>query len=127
MLNRTLGRYWKLCWGFIVPGTLSFLFVYFIGTFEGPMYEDRPYPDSAIIFGSLLVLISLSQVPIGAIYSLYKSEDTTLKSKLCALTKPTKNWGPISDEVRKDWLENCKITNPLEEEQLIVNNPSSSD
>ena len=61
------------------------------------------------------------------IYSFYKSEDSTLKSKWYGVTKPTKNWGPISDEVRKHWLEQCKTTSTLEEEQLIINNSTTSD
>lgn len=127
MLNRSLGRYWKFCWGFIVPGTLCFLFVYFIGTFETPTYGEKEYPNSAIVIGILLVLISLAQVPIGTIYSFCTSEQTTIKSKLHDLTTPTMNWAPIDDEMRNLWLEHRKILDPMNEELTPLNNPTATD
>ena len=126
MLNRNLGRYWKVCWGFIVPGTLCFLFLYSISTFSVPKYGDKEYPESAIICGILLVVFSLIQVPIGGIYSFFKSESSSFVSKFWDLTKPTKNWGPLDDKVRNDWLEHCKMTTPsVDETQSLTNNATT--
>ena len=122
MLNRNLGRYWKVCWGFIVPGTLSFLFLYLIGTFSVPKYGDKVFPDSAIICGILLVVISLIQVPMGGIYSYFKSENSSFVSKFWGLTKPTKNWGPLDDKMRNEWLAHSQMT---EEALSLINNATT--
>ena len=127
MLNRNLGRYWKVCWGFIVPGTLSFLFLYLISTFSVPKYGDKVFPDSAIICGILLVVISLIQVPMGGIYSYFKSENSSFVSKFWGLTKPTKNWGPQDDKVRNEWLGHCQMTTSSSEEALSLINNATTD
>ena len=90
------------------------------------MYGDKEYPNSAIVIGILLVLISLTQVPIGTIYSFCKSEHTTIRSKLYDITTSTMNWGPIDDEMRNLWLEHCKILDPMNEELKPLNNPTAT-
>ena len=48
MLGVDLSIYWKFCWGFLIPGALTFFFLYFTATFERIDYAGVPYPDIAI-------------------------------------------------------------------------------
>ena len=48
MLDVDLSIYWKFCWGFLIPGALSFFFLYFTATFDRIEYAGVPYPDIAI-------------------------------------------------------------------------------
>ena len=48
MLGIELGIYWKFCWGFLVPVSLSFFFIYYSVTFEKITYAGNSYPDAVI-------------------------------------------------------------------------------
>ncbi len=48
MLNIDLGIYWKFCWGFFIPVSLSFFFIYFCYEYEPIKYAGIAYPDMAI-------------------------------------------------------------------------------
>ena len=48
MLGIDLGLYWKVCWAFIVPGALTFFFVYYLFTFPVVKYGGIPLPQAAI-------------------------------------------------------------------------------
>ena len=48
MLEIDLGIYWKFCWGFLIPISLSFFFIYFAATFEQITYAGVAYPEVAI-------------------------------------------------------------------------------
>ena len=116
----------KFAGGLLCLEPFFFLFLYSNSTFSVPKYGDKEFPESAIICGILLVVFSLIQVPIGGIYSFFKSESSSFVSKFWDLTKPTKNWGPLDDKVRNDWLEHCKMTTPsVDETQSLTNNATT--
>ena len=48
MLDIELGIYWKFCWGYLIPISLTFFFVYFIITMEPLTYGGLPFPDMAL-------------------------------------------------------------------------------
>ena len=48
MLGIDLGLYWKVCWAFIVPGSLSFFFIYYITRFPVVAYAGVPLPQAAV-------------------------------------------------------------------------------
>ena len=48
MLDIDLGIYWKFCWGYLIPISLTFFFVYFIIIMEPLTYGGLPFPDMAI-------------------------------------------------------------------------------
>ena len=122
MLDQKLGIYWKLCWGIIVPGTLTFFFIYFIATFTEITYAGMLYPSSAIFAGWMLVIVAWMQVPIGIIYCFYTSEQQTLFSKIIDMCTPTKHWGPLDQKTKQEWLMysvNSDCSN--DEEYLLIN------
>ena len=129
MLNRKLGMYWKLCWGVIVPVTLSFLFLYFLSTFTTLTYNDVAYPSSAIYCGILLVVVALIHVPIGAMYSYFTSEQSTFCSKMTDICTQTKHWGPLNEKTKNDWTMyagNNNGGNMVEQLSLLKNQDSKN-
>ena len=48
MLGIDLGIYWKFCWSFVIPLTLTFLFSLRMSTFEQVTYAEKEYPLGAI-------------------------------------------------------------------------------
>lgn len=46
MIKKKVGIYWKICWGFLMPGLLIIIFVYFIITLKPLKYGiyDLEYP-----------------------------------------------------------------------------------
>ena len=48
MLDIELGIYWKFCWGYLIPISLTFFFVYFIITMEPLTYGGLAFPDMAL-------------------------------------------------------------------------------
>lgn len=45
MLGRKTGLYWRICWGFITPGTMIGILGYFIYSWKPLTHQDQEYPD----------------------------------------------------------------------------------
>lgn len=43
MLGRKTGLYWRICWGFITPAMMIFIFGYFVLTWEPVKYQNYSY------------------------------------------------------------------------------------
>ena len=48
MLNVSVGIYWKFCWVFFIPVSLTAILVYFIYSYQPLTYEGNDYPPAAI-------------------------------------------------------------------------------
>lgn len=53
MLKKTVGAYWRICWGLFTPVVLIIVFFYFVATLERIEYEGKPYPN--IVLGTLFL------------------------------------------------------------------------
>ena len=75
MLQRKIGFYWKICWGFIVPVCLSIIL---IGNLKdaGSSQLERQYPEIAIWFGWSLTVIGLLILPTAAIHAVSTRKTT---------------------------------------------------
>ena len=127
MLDQKLGIYWKVCWGVIVPGALSFIFVYFAVTFEEITYAGTLYPSSAILAGWVLVMVAWLPVPMGAIYWLYNSEKETFISKIIDICTPTKLWGPMEPKEKEEWLLYTEDSNHSSDDEYPLINDTGKD
>ena len=96
MLGIDLNIYWKFCWGFLIPFSLTFFFFYFTFTFEQITYGGVEYPDAAICkihyavaqqkfciyrntitdAGYVLTGFALVQVPIWGFYEVFKGPES---------------------------------------------------
>ena len=62
---------WKICWRFICPSVILSLIIITIYWREEEMNVNGIlYPESAKIFGNLLLFVTLSPIPLFAIYQL---------------------------------------------------------
>ena len=48
MLDIDLGIYWKFCWGYLIPISLTFFFVYFTIVMKPLTYGGISFPDMAL-------------------------------------------------------------------------------
>lgn len=63
MLKRTVGVYWRLCWGIFTPVVLILVFLYFVSTLKRIEYEGKPYPD-VVLGKNKIIYTSQSHHPM---------------------------------------------------------------
>ncbi|KAJ8673949.1 hypothetical protein QAD02_005211 [Eretmocerus hayati] len=102
MINEKLHWWWPLCWKYITPTILSFIFVTTIFFNTRLSYNGIDYPDWAIALGWCSCLISMICIPAYAAFFLL-SREGTLEEKLRYGTAPTSKWGPAQKEDREKW------------------------
>lgn len=78
MLGFRPNIYWRTCWRFITPGLMSVILAYTLWTLEPLKDGDRDYPKIAHVIGWGITALGLIQLPIFAIYAIYKQEGRTL-------------------------------------------------
>jgi len=105
MLDIELGIYWKFCWGYLIPISLSFFFVYFIIIMEPLTYGGLPFPDMALNAGWIIMAFALAQVPLWAIRELCRSPETGLVQKFKGLFRPNEQWGPKNSRTKLEWIK----------------------
>ncbi|XP_046408711.1 sodium-dependent nutrient amino acid transporter 1-like [Ischnura elegans] len=103
MLGFKVGPYWRLCWGILTPLFLIIILVYTIITLEPLRYGAYVYPDIAIGFGWLLLIIGVLQLPLWAMYAMWKHREDTLWETLKAGFKPSSLWGPDNLKIKDEW------------------------
>ncbi|CAG2120912.1 unnamed protein product, partial [Medioppia subpectinata] len=101
---KQLGIYWKITWKYTSPIILSLIFVYSLINFEPLKYGEYDYPDWADAAGICLTLLIVLQVPIWAIYAIYKqNKGQNLKERLELSCIDSDNWGPKDKALRNEW------------------------
>ncbi|XP_071444225.1 sodium-dependent nutrient amino acid transporter 1-like [Hetaerina americana] len=105
MLGFKVGPYWRLCWGILTPLFLIVILTYTIITLEPLRYGAYIYPDIAVGFGWLLLVIGVLQLPLWAIYAMYKHRKSTLWETLKAGYRPSKLWGPDNVKLKDEWSQ----------------------
>jgi solute carrier family 6 (neurotransmitter transporter, glycine) member 5/9 len=55
MLGRKTGLYWRICWGFITPAMMTFIFIYVLATWQPLTYQNKEYHPN--MHGELLQMI----------------------------------------------------------------------
>lgn len=103
MLGIDLGLYWKVCWAFIVPGSLSFFFIYYITRFPVVAYAGVPLPQAAVYGGWIIFGLALSQVFIWGCHTVCMDRSFTMPQKFIQSTKMSDMWGPKDELVKEGW------------------------
>ncbi len=109
-LTRMLGKHrsfivWKYVWTFISPTMLAFAIVFTLVKFEPIKYGDYVFPEWTSSIGWCLTAITLSPVPIYAVYKLvtfkrYEGQQMSWLKVLDHLTLPSDKWGPVLPQYR---------------------------
>ncbi|XP_015591859.1 sodium- and chloride-dependent glycine transporter 1 isoform X2 [Cephus cinctus] len=105
MINEKLHCWWPLCWKYVTPIILSFIFVTTIVFNTRLTYNGIEYPEWAILLGWCSCLVSMLCIPGYAIVHLITTKGT-LKERLVIGMNPTSEWGPQKKEDREAW-EKC--------------------
>lgn len=96
--------YWRFCWVFLSPLTMSIVFVYSTVTMEPLKYANLDYPHEYIVAGWAIFLVGMFQLPLWMFWKFgYEVRDKKLYDSLCQTFKPTENWGPANPQIRNEW------------------------
>ncbi|GIY82079.1 sodium- and chloride-dependent glycine transporter 2 [Caerostris darwini] len=99
MTKKKPSLWWKLCWSYITPATITFLLLFIFIDHTAITYNDYVYPEWSVIIGWLLALCSICPIPIVAVWKVCK-EKGNLKQRLISSLRPTLDWGPFQEEHR---------------------------
>ncbi|ETN63077.1 sodium-dependent nutrient amino acid transporter 8 [Anopheles darlingi] len=95
MLGHRPNLYWRLCWRWITPALMLIILIYNLITLEPLMYKQYVYPTIAYDIGWCIFAFGLLQLPIWAIYAVFKQSGKTITDKIKNSLKPTAAWGPL--------------------------------
>lgn len=101
MIGNTVPKWWLICWKYITPTILSFIFVTTILFNTELTYNGMEYPRWLIAVGWSSCLVSIVCIPIYFVYKLSKMNGSLKKRIRIALTP--NNWGPADVNDRKAW------------------------
>ncbi|XP_033743262.1 sodium- and chloride-dependent GABA transporter 1-like [Pecten maximus] len=104
MIGYQPSAWWKICWCYITPVLILFIWLFSVTQLRPVTYGDYHYPQWAINLGWFLGLISLVPVPICAIIAIYK-ETGPIVLRVKKLLKPSENFGPAVPKYREEYLE----------------------
>ncbi|XP_075166196.1 sodium-dependent nutrient amino acid transporter 1 [Haematobia irritans] len=104
MLGVKTGLYWRVCWALITPGLMFGVLLYTLITLEPLTYNGVGYPDKIYGLAWLLWAIGVAQLPLWALYTIYKAKGHTLKEKIYNSMRPTRSWGPSDPKLLEEYL-----------------------
>ncbi|KAF5296090.1 hypothetical protein FQA39_LY02724 [Lamprigera yunnana] len=107
MLQKKVSWWWPLCWKFLTPGILIFIFITSIVFNTSITYYGFVYPKWSIILGWSSCGLSIICVPLYMGYHLLYMETGDCVDRLTSSTKSMKEWGPASEIYRKEWDDIC--------------------
>ncbi|XP_053698878.1 sodium-dependent nutrient amino acid transporter 1 [Sabethes cyaneus] len=126
MVQRRVGVYWRLCWGFLTPLLMIAVFVYSLVKYEWPTYGGSQYPSEGLICGFMVFVVGISQILLWALWILARADTKeSLKEKIKRMIKPSPEWGPSEDTERKRWIKYKTEANTKRQEIMIEKNQSA--
>ncbi|KAK7078485.1 hypothetical protein SK128_001588, partial [Halocaridina rubra] len=108
MTDHSLGIYWKFCWFFFIPLSLTAILLYILIDIQLPVFNGNVYPTEAYACGWALAGLALIMVPIFFCHALYVAKGDGLMEKLVNVFKPKERWGPAKQTNRTAWEEEKK-------------------
>ncbi|KAJ6647379.1 Sodium-dependent nutrient amino acid transporter 1 [Pseudolycoriella hygida] len=103
MLGIKTGWYWRICWAVVTPALLIAIFVYNLVSYEPITYKGHEYPHVAYAIGWVISAVGIMQLPLWAIYAVYKQKGNTLKEKFLGALSPTGDWGPKDSDLKNTY------------------------
>jgi solute carrier family 6 amino acid transporter-like protein 5/7/9/14 len=114
MMERQLGVYWKFCWFYFIPVTLSCILAYTLVCYKPVEYAHAPLPLAAQISGWLIFLFGVMVVIAFMIKQFIKQHSAisengqtwlkTIWSAAGSMFKPLDTYGPAIMGHRIKWL-----------------------
>ncbi|XP_064608852.1 sodium- and chloride-dependent glycine transporter 1-like isoform X2 [Liolophura sinensis] len=95
--------WWKICWCFITPAVILFIWAFSVSQLAPVSYGDYQYPAWAIRFGWFLGVLSLLPVPIVMLIEMLKAKGSFIQRlKICM--SPRADWGPAVEQFREQYI-----------------------
>ncbi|XP_011414893.3 sodium- and chloride-dependent glycine transporter 1 [Magallana gigas] len=107
MIGYQPGVWWKICWKYITPATITFVWLFSVTQLSPVTYGDYEYPDGAIVFGWMLGLASIVPVPVCAIIAIL-GEKGSFVQRIKKLVHHTDDWGPAVEKHRIRYLQSLQ-------------------
>ena len=100
MMDRQLGFYWRFCWTYFIPISLSFILGYTLVFYKPVAYAGIELPIKAQIAGWIIVTLGLVMTVLAFVWTLIKKirADKSIFS-------PSSKWGPKDPICRIEWLK----------------------
>uniref|UniRef100_A0A1B0DCW9 Sodium-dependent nutrient amino acid transporter 1 n=1 Tax=Phlebotomus papatasi TaxID=29031 RepID=A0A1B0DCW9_PHLPP len=105
MLRIPIGIYWRICWGFITPIMMAIILIYTLVKLEPLTYRDEYYPLAAYVAGWILFATGVMQFPFWAIYAITQQKSQNLKEKILSAFHSQINWGPLDENLLREYKE----------------------
>jgi len=102
MMKRNLGFFWKFCWSFLIPVSLSLILTYTLVFHKPVQYAKIDLPLPAQICGWILTLIGPLVMIIIMILTIARSDGWN--RKLGGVFAPLMTWGPKDVIDRLEWM-----------------------
>nr|XP_011456838.2 sodium- and chloride-dependent glycine transporter 1 [Crassostrea gigas] len=99
--------WWKICWKYITPVTIAFVWLFSVTQLSPVTYGKYEYPDGAIVIGWMLGLVSLMPIPICAILAILR-EKGSFYERIKKLVHHTDDWGPAVEKHRVRYLQSLQ-------------------
>uniref|UniRef100_A0A182QMM0 Transporter n=1 Tax=Anopheles farauti TaxID=69004 RepID=A0A182QMM0_9DIPT len=106
MIGRKVERFWIVCWKFITPIVLTFIFGTTILYNTEVSYNGQTYPRWAIAIGWASCSVSMLCIPGYILYKLITSKGSFMKRVKNNL-KP-QDWGPADENQRALWNDHIE-------------------
>ncbi|KAF5287922.1 hypothetical protein FQA39_LY15626 [Lamprigera yunnana] len=103
MINRRMGIYWRICWGFITPCVLIVVLFYFLATIERLKNGIYDFPDNVLAIGWCIFGFGVSQPLIWWIVFLIQNRKTGLKNVILE-SASFKRWRPSDNDNYNQWV-----------------------
>ncbi|XP_049832189.1 sodium- and chloride-dependent glycine transporter 1-like [Schistocerca gregaria] len=105
MMNEKVQIWWKICWKYITPCILTFIFITTIVFNTRISYNNIEYPDWAIATGWMSAVSSMIFIPGYAVYKIFLTGKGSIHQRLVKHLKASSEWGPALPENRAAWKE----------------------
>ncbi|XP_017779725.1 PREDICTED: sodium- and chloride-dependent glycine transporter 1-like [Nicrophorus vespilloides] len=115
MIKEKIHWWWPLCWKYITPIILTFIFFTTIIFNTTITYHGVIYPEWSVTLGWSSCLLSILCIPMYMGYKLLYLSEGDLFERIKLSVKPSLDWGPALEHNRKEWLVRCVFRKQLAE------------
>jgi len=128
MVGYKIPMYWLICWVFVAPAFMGFLFLFYFIKYTPIMYgKDYAYPQWGEMLGFMISLSSMVWVPGYFIYYLLTTPGTIMERLKLGITPVIQPRADAVIAMEKQKLEQAQQTADLDVEMRLVDNNSTTD
>ncbi|XP_055947908.1 sodium- and chloride-dependent glycine transporter 2-like isoform X1 [Argiope bruennichi] len=108
MIKRKPSLWWKLCWCYITPASVTVLLLFIVINHTAITYGNYKYPTWSIVIGWILATCSIVPIPTVAFWTLVRKKGS-LKRRIINSLRPTADWGPASEKNKNLYKKSTNV------------------